>query len=119
MSVQLTNAVPLGALNPYLTARSDRRDYPIHPGDNRLEVSYYATHGATMQAVDIDGVAGTAGIAADLGHPVYTVDLELPRGATRTITFHLTEPAGHGSPLVLRQPLVRPLNVTLHDAKCG
>jgi hypothetical protein len=44
---------------------------------------------------------------------VYTVDLELPLGTSPTIVLHLSEPAGWGSPIVLRQPLVRPLNVTI------
>jgi hypothetical protein len=49
---------------------------------------------------------------------VFTVDLELPRGTTRTVVFHLTEPGTAGPPLVLRQPLVRPLHVAIHDAHC-
>jgi len=50
---------------------------------------------------------------------VYTVDLELPRGTTRTIVLQLSEPAGMTLPIVLRQPLVRPLKVTLHAASCS
>jgi len=50
---------------------------------------------------------------------VYTVDLELPRGTSRTIVLHLSEPAGAGTPIVLRQPLVRPLKITLNDAVCN
>jgi len=119
VTVALTNNAPASGLSSYVTARSDRHSFPVKPGDNRLEVSYYATSGAAMTAVDVNGQPSTASIAADLGHPVFTVDLELPRGTTRTITFHLTEPAGRGSPLVLRQPLVRPLHVTLDDARCG
>ena len=47
-------------------------------------------------------------LRAGAGHPVYGVDVELPRGATRTLVFHMKEPAGAGAPIVLRQPLVRP-----------
>jgi hypothetical protein len=50
---------------------------------------------------------------------VYTVNLELPRGTTRTIVLQLSEPAGMTLPIVLRQPLVRPLKVTLHAASCS
>jgi hypothetical protein len=49
---------------------------------------------------------------------VYEIDLELPRGASRTIVLQLREPAGKGAPIVLRQPLVRPLEVSLNDAAC-
>ena len=54
-----------------------------------------------------------------VGHPVYTMDVKLPRGTSRTIVLHLIEPAGTGAPIVLRQPLVRPLYVTLNDAVCS
>jgi hypothetical protein len=82
-------------------------------------VSYLATDGAEMQSVTVDGRAGSAGAGRLLGHPVYTSDVELPRGSTRTVVFHLTEPAGTGTPIVLSQPLVRPIAVTVDDAKCG
>jgi hypothetical protein len=49
---------------------------------------------------------------------VNAIDLELPRGTSRTIVLHLSEPAGTGTPIVLRQPLVRSLHVTLNDAVC-
>jgi hypothetical protein len=33
--------------------------------------------------------------------------------------LHLSEPVGTGTPIVLRQPLVRPLYVKLDTAACG
>jgi Protein of unknown function (DUF4012) len=118
VTITLTNNAPASGLSPYVTGRSDRRSYPVKPGDNRLEVGYFATDGALMNSVTVSGRPATAAIGAERGHPVYTVDLELPRGTSRTIVLHLTEPAGTGKPIVLRQPLVRPLNVTLADARC-
>jgi len=103
-----------------VTVRSDSHSYPVKTGDNRLLVSYLATAGALMQGVQVEGRAGTASVGTEHGHPVYTVDLELPRGTSRTIVLHLNEPAtGALAPIVLRQPLVRPLNITLNDAACG
>jgi Protein of unknown function (DUF4012) len=116
--ITLTNHAPASGLPKYVTYRSDRHGYPAKPGDNRLEVSYLATTGAVMRSVSVDGRAATAGVGAEQGHPLYTVDLELPRGTSRTIVLHLVEPAGTGSPIVLRQPLVRPLTVTLDEARC-
>jgi len=69
--------------------------------------------------VTVAGRPGTASIGSLHGHPVYTIDLELPRGTSRTIVLHLSEPAGTGAPIVLRQPLVRPLSVTLEGAVCS
>ena len=119
VTITLTNSAPASGLSPYVTARSDRRSYPVKPGDNRLSVSYLATQGATMEAVTIAGQPGTASIGVERGHPVYTVDIEVPRGASRTIVLDLNEPAAKGTPIVLRQPLVRPLNVKVDDIPCG
>jgi hypothetical protein len=119
VTVALTNNAPAHGLPPVVTERSDTHAYRVRPGDNRLEVSYLATHGAVMNSVTADGKPTTASSGTERGHPVFTVDLELPRGSTRTVVFHLTEPAGSGTPLVLRQPLVRPLQVSLDDARCG
>ena len=118
VTITLTNNAPASGLPPYVTTRSDSRSYPVKPGDNRLDVSYLATQGALMNSVTIGGRPDTASIGAQLGHPVYTVDLELPRGTSRTIVLQLSEPAAGGKPIVLRQPLVRPLKVTLQDAVC-
>jgi hypothetical protein len=119
VTIALTNSAPSSGLSPVVTARFDAHDYQVQPGDNRLEVSYFATDGAVMNSVTADGRPTTAGSGTELGHPVFTVDLELPRGTTRTVVFHLTEPAGSGTPIVLQQPLVQPLQVNLEDARCG
>jgi hypothetical protein len=119
VTITLTNNAPASGLPPYVTTRSDIRSYPVKPGDNRLDVSYLATQGALMEGVTVAGRPDTASIGAERGHPVYTIDLELPRGTSRTIVLTLSEPAGKGAPIVLRQPLVRPLNVTVNDAVCN
>jgi hypothetical protein len=119
VTITLTNNAPASGLPPYVTIRDDTRSYAVKPGDNRLAVSYYATQGATLQNVTVGGRPGTGRVGSELGHPVYTIDVELPRGTSRTVLLHLTEPAGTGAPIVLRQPMVRPLKVTLKDAVCG
>ena len=118
-TIALTNSAPASGLPAAVTARSDTHNYPVRPGDNRLEVAYFATGGAVMNSVTAGGKPTTASSGMERGHPVFTVDLELPRGSTRTVVFHLTEPTGSGTPVVLRQPLVRPLQVSLEDAQCG
>jgi hypothetical protein len=82
-------------------------------------VSYFATQGTQMQSVTLAGRPGRGRIGAENGHPVYTIDVELPRGTSRTVVLHLIEPAGTSPPIVLRQPLVRPLHVTLNNAVCN
>jgi hypothetical protein len=119
VTITLRNNAPASGLTPYVTGRLDTHSYRVRPGDNRLGVSYLATQGALMNSVTVAGRPGTASIGAENGHPVYSVDLELPRGTSRTIVLRLTEPAGTGAPVVLRQPLVRPLYVSLKDSICG
>jgi hypothetical protein len=118
VTVRLTNNAPASGLSTYVTARHDRHSYPVRPGDNRLEVSYYASAGAELQSVQLDGAPATAGTGADLGHPVFSVDVEVPRGRTTTVVLHLVEPGRPGPVQVLRQPLVRPLRVSAHDSSC-
>ena len=118
VTVTLTNNTPATGVPAFVESRSDRHAYLVQPGDSRLEVSYYATSGAQMTAVDIDGAPATAVIGSERGHPVYVIDVELPRGQTRAVTIHLREPAGVGGPIVLRQPLVRPITVKIDDATC-
>lgn len=119
VTIRLTNNAPASGLSYNVINRSDAHSYPVKPGDNRLMVSYYATAGALMHAVRIDGRPTTATVGSQFGHPVFVMDVEVPRGRTTTVTLSLTEPVGTGSPIVLRQPLVRPLQVTLHDQHCG
>jgi hypothetical protein len=102
-----------------VTTRADTRSHPVKPADNRLAVSYFATQGSLLESATVAGRPGTGRSGTELGHPVYTIDVELPRGTSRTIVLHLSEPAGASTPIVPRQPLVRPLHVTLKDAVCN
>lgn len=115
VTITLTNSAPASGLPGYVTGRTDRRSYAVKVGDSRLGVAYLATEGALLQSLTVAGKPATSAIGLEHRHPVYTVDLEVPRGTSRTIVLNLTEPAGKGEPIVLRQPLVRPLEVTLDD----
>jgi hypothetical protein len=118
VTVTLKNDAPAG-LPFYVTQRGDEPSYPVRAGDARDYVSYAATDGSLLDSAEIDGKQTTLTAGTERGHPVYVINLELPRGATRTLVLHLTEPEGEGSPLVVRQPLVHPLDVSVSDAKCG
>ena len=118
VTVRLTNTAPTG-LPEYVTERNDHPRYRTKLGDTKLYVSYYASAGAFRRTTTLDGANAGISQGTEAGHPVYSLGVELPRGATRTIVFTFTEPAGSGTPTVLRQPLVRPLSVTVHDQTCG
>jgi hypothetical protein len=118
VTATLRNAAPTG-LPDYVVARNDMHPAKARRGDHRVLASWYATAGATMESVRVDGKPASAAVGSERGHPVFVVDLELPRGATRTITWTLTEPVLDERPVtVLEQPLVRPMTVRVEDKAC-
>jgi len=120
VTIKLANHAPATGLPAYVTTRLDHDPPPdVQPGDNRAIVDYYATAGAQLESVTVNGQLTTANLLQDLGHPIYRLDLELPRGQTQTIVLHLREQAGKGSPIIWRQPGVSPLAVQRYDQKCG
>ncbi len=113
VTVTLTNRAPASGLPGYVTLREDHPPYRTRPGDNRLLVSYYAGAGATLTGATLDGRTALPTSDEERGHPVYTLDLELPAGSSRTLVLHLLEPHANGTPTLLQQPLVTPLRATL------
>ena len=116
VTMTLHNGAVAG-LPAYVTARSDGHSGDARPGDNRLLVSAYTSTGSSLATVTVDGAPVRYWAAPELGHPVYTVDLELPRGATRVVRYRYSEPA-NGPVATLRQPLVRPLRETETEPSC-
>jgi hypothetical protein len=74
VTTTLTNDAPATGLSPYVAVRGDAHSYPVKVGDNRLEVSYFATQGARLQSLSLAGRLGTGLVGSERGHPVYTVD---------------------------------------------
>ena len=116
-ALRVTNGAP-ARLPPYVTIRADQRGKTAAPGDEFLLVTYYGTAGAQVRSVTVDGrpVRFTRGTLHGL--TAVTIALELPRGATRTVTVDLTEPHRSGPVQVLRQPLVRLLTVRSEEPAC-
>ena len=117
-TVRLTNTAPASGLPPYVTVRNDFPSHPTRPGDNRQAVYYFATQGAALRSVTIDGKPTTPSVGVQRGHPAFVADVEIPRGTSRTIVFTMREPAGTDAPIVLQQPLVNPLRLKIADATC-
>ncbi|MFE5935326.1 DUF4012 domain-containing protein [Streptomyces sp. NPDC056470] len=115
-TVTLTNRAPASGLPEYVTQRVDAPPYRTLPGDNRLLVDYYAGQGATLEGATLDGRRIELIPGVERGHPVYTLDLELPRQSSRTLVLHLREPDADRPPTILRQALVTPLRTTVKHA---
>jgi hypothetical protein len=118
-TITLTNNAPATGLPAYVMERNDRPTYPVKPGDNRLDVYYFATQDAVLESVTVDGRPAATGSGLAFGHPVYVLTLEMPRGVARTIVLRMSEPGDPRSPTILNQPLVRPLTVAVDDARCA
>ncbi len=118
VTITLKNDAPATGLTPYVTARLDQPTGPVQVGDTAVLVNLYATRGATLAGATLDGVPVALGGGTSLGHPVFAVGVELPRGKARTLVVRLTEPAVDGPVTVLRQPLVRPLGVQVDSRGC-
>jgi hypothetical protein len=119
-TITLTNNAPASGLPPYVTTRLDKDVPPgAKPGDNRTLVDFYATKGALLESVTLNGKQTEANVQSDLGRPIFRFDLELPRGTTQTLVLHLTEPAGKGTPQIWAQPGVNPMAVSAYIQTCG
>jgi Protein of unknown function (DUF4012) len=115
--VTLTNEAPTSGLPRYVNGRVDE-DPQGPPGTSRSLMSLYATSGAQLRSVSIDGVPTTVEVGSELGHPVYTANLQIPPGTTRVLTYQLIEPTAPGVATVPVQPLVLPMGVSVEVPDC-
>ncbi|MHA3702214.1 DUF4012 domain-containing protein [Jatrophihabitans sp. YIM 134969] len=119
-TLTLTNNAPASGLPPIVTRRLDSDAAKAQKGDTRMLVDYVATDGAVLKSLTVDGRPVAAARYTERGHPVYRIDLELPRGTTVEIVVHVTEPAGGGGrPTLLLPPGIRPVPVTVNDQSCS
>lgn len=119
-TMALTNNAPATGLPTIVTERLDDRAREAAPGDTRVLFDYVATRGGVLTSMTVDGKPVPAARLTEQGHPVYRIDLELPRGTTVEVVVHLTEPAGGDQrPTVLLPPGVRPVPVTIDDQACS
>jgi hypothetical protein len=117
VEARIRNAAPKSGLPDYVVTRGDDRT-PEERGTERLLVSLYATKGAEMTGITVDGKPSGATVETERGRPVYTADVEVPPGGEITLVFRLDEPTEGGEPRVPVQPLVRPMNVTVDLPTC-
>ena len=116
VTLTVTNSAPTG-LSKYVLGDTGKPGFPQTPGDNQLLISYYATQGAQLTGVLVDNDQSAAQPGLELGHPVYTVNLLVPRGTTQTVVLSLTEP-GTGTPIVRLQPMVNPMTAKTSAEHC-
>ena len=120
ITLTLTNSAPAYGLPPYVTDRLDaNRPANSRPGDYSTLLDYYATRGAQLLSVRVNGTPTTAAAYTVDGQPMFRLPVQLRRGATQTIELHLQEPPGSGAPQIWRQPGVTPMTVTAYSQSCS
>jgi len=118
VAVTLTNELPPGDYPPYITGRQDPNPTGP-PGTSRSLVSLYATQGAQLRGVSLDGAPIAVSTGSERGHPVYTANLQLPPGVPKVLLFSMVEPTAPGVARVPVQPLVRPMATSANVPTCG
>lgn len=118
-SLVLANDAPRRGLPAYVTTRADHPPRGAQPGDNHLLVTYYGSAGARLEGVTVDGEPVTVAAGTENGLLAVTLNVEVPAGARVRVTMRIHEPAAPGPPDILRQPLARPLQVSVSGASCG
>lgn len=120
VTVTLTNTGDPGAdYSTYVGGIVDAVEPGVALGTDRLLVSLYATSGAGLVSVTVDGRPATVNVDAERNHPVFTLQLDIPPGKARTLVFTLLEPSVPGTPEVPVQPLVIPMSVTTDVPLCN
>ena len=120
VTIRLTNRAPRKGLTTYVAGRADLPPGTVPAGTNRLLVDYYATKGAAFSGGTLDGRQALLSIDTANGRPVFTSELEIGPGQTRTLVLHLEEPASAVGPVTtLVQPLVLPQTTHVLGPVCA
>jgi hypothetical protein len=120
VTIRLTNRVPRSGLTDYVAGRADEPIDPVPEGTNRLLVGYYATKEAGFSDATLDGEPTFLAVDDERGRPVFTAELELEPGQTRTLVIRIEEPPEAKGPVTtLVQPLVLPQVTTIDLPDCG
>jgi hypothetical protein len=120
VTIRLTNTAPRTGLTTYVAGRADLPPGSVPPGTNRLLVGYYATKGAGFNGATLDGKQAFLAVDSERGRPVFTSELEIKPGQTRTLVIQLEEPAAAaGAVTTLVQPLVLPQTTHVLGPVCA
>src|SRR4051812_36451876 len=107
VTVTLHNQAPTRGLPPYVVVRSDHPIWPPPPGTNRELATVYATDGSRLVHATLDGQDVTDQVltAREQGHPMFSVDAEIPPQKSITWVLSLSEPQSAGRVRTFAQPL--------------
>jgi Protein of unknown function (DUF4012) len=129
VEMHLTNSAPKSGLPDYVVARPDRLELQERPtvrGANRVLIDLYGPVDAEAALVTLDGKDADVSTGQERDRPVWSLDVELKPGQTRSVTFQLLQPVTRGqqsaieAPRVLLQPMALPARArAIKGGACG
>ena len=107
VTVRLTNTTPFEPLPDYVAGSSGLPDLPFKfpSGTSVSSVDLLATTNAKLASLTVNGVRAPVFTSTERGHPMFEVQVPIPRGRTVELRYLLTEPTSAGAPRVPIQPL--------------
>ena len=118
VEVELTNTVEDMSLPPYVIGSLGNPQLQLPNGTNFASVTLYATSGANLESVTVDGDPMLYSSGTERGHPFVTGQVKIPAGKTVVLEYELDEPASSGTPQVPVQPLVDEPQITVDVPAC-
>lgn len=122
VNVKLTNAVPDEPLPEYvagIAGLSPEVLIEVPKGTNIASVRLFATKGAELSSVILNGERVPAVLNTERGHPVFEVQVIIPPRQTADISFQLSEPTAPGEASVPIQPLVDNVVANVSVPECS
>lgn len=105
VKVRLRNDAPSSGLPDYVIGNNNG----LPPGTNRTMVTVHSPH--RLESVTLDGQPTPVQTQREFGQPVYSVVVDLPAGATRTLEYRLAGAAPQDGPYhlqILAQAMANP-----------
>lgn len=122
VTIRLTNTTPAGPLPEYVTGSEGLlRQLPINvpSGTNLASVALLATKGAKLSGVIANGQRAPVFTGSERGHPLFEVQVVIPRGQTIEVRYLMTEPTSPGAPSVPIQPLLDGVTPSVAVPECS
>jgi hypothetical protein len=121
VTVRLTNTAPDGPLPDYVASTLGLpSNIPINApsGTSVSSVILVATPNAKLESAVVDGRRRPVFTGTERGHPIFEVQVSIPRGVTGEFRFLLTEPTAPGAPRVPIQPLLDNVTPVVSVPEC-
>jgi hypothetical protein len=122
VTLRLTNTAPDGPLPDYVASSQGLLPglpVQVPNGASVSSISLIATKDAKLTSLVINGVRAPFFAGTERGHPIYEVQVPIPRGQTLELRYLLTEPTSPGAPRVPIQPLLDEVTPVVSVPECS